>query len=92
MRLGGALLLGIGVTAAALLFGSRPLGVAGVGLLLAAGAAQIWAGLVRGHVSLAHLPQPTPATEGDRVRLEIVATRASRVPVGSAVVHGRLGR
>ncbi len=92
MRLGGAFLLGMGVTAAALLFGSRPLGVAGVGLLLAAGAAQIWAGLVRGHVSLAHLPQPTPATEGDRVRLEIVATRASRVPVGSAVVHGRLGR
>ena len=92
MRLGGALLLGIGVTSAALLFGSQPLGVAGVGLLLAAGAARIWAGLVRGHVAVAHVPQPLPAIEGDRIRLEIVATRASRVPVGSAVVRGRLGR
>ena len=92
MKLGGALVLGMGVTAAALLFGSRPLGVVGVGLLLAAGGSRIWAGLVRGHVSVTHVPRPTPATEGDRVRLEIVATRVSRVPVGAAVVRGRLGR
>ena len=42
-RLASALALGFGVTAAALAFGSRPLGVAGVGLLIAAGAAGIWA-------------------------------------------------
>ncbi|MGH3134383.1 MAG: DUF58 domain-containing protein [Gaiellaceae bacterium] len=92
MKLGGAFLLGVGVTVAALAFGSRPLGVVGVGLLLAAGAARIWAGLVRGPVVVAYEPGPEAATEGDRVRLGIAAERASRVPVGSAVVHGRLGR
>lgn len=91
-RLGGALLLGVGVTAAALAFGSRPLGVAGVGLLLAAGAARIWAGFVREAVSVAYLPAPAPATEGDRVRLRIEVRRSSRVPVGSIVAQGRLGR
>ena len=40
MRLGGALLLGACVTLAALMFGSRPLAVAGVGLLLAAAPAR----------------------------------------------------
>ena len=34
-RLGGALVLGLVVTVAALAFGSRPLGVVGVGLLFA---------------------------------------------------------
>ena len=48
MRLGGALLLGLMVTGAALAFGSRALGVAGVGLLLAALVTRIWAALVRG--------------------------------------------
>jgi uncharacterized protein (DUF58 family) len=90
--LGGAFLLGIGVTGAALAFGSRPLGVAGVGLLLAASAAKVWAWLVRGPVTVVHVPVPAPATEGDRVRLRIAATRTSRTPVGSAVAHVRLGR
>ena len=52
MSRGGALLLGAGVTVSALAFGSRPLGVAGVGLLLAAVAARIWAGLARAGVSV----------------------------------------
>jgi uncharacterized protein (DUF58 family) len=91
-RLGGAFVLGLGVTGAALAFGSRPLGVAGVGLLLAAGAARIWAGLARGPVSVVHLPEPALATEGDDVRLRIEAQRQSRIPVGSVVVTGRLGR
>jgi len=92
VRLGGAFLLGLGVTAAAVAFGSRALGVAGVGLLLAASAARIWAGLVSGPVVVAHAHLPARAVEGDRVRLRIGVRRASRVPVGSAVVRGSLGR
>ena len=92
MRLGGALLLGIGVTAASLAFGSRPLGVVGVGLLLAASAARLWAGLVRGGVSVSHGAVPSPAVEGERVRMRIAVRRASRIPIGSAVAHGVLGR
>lgn len=91
-RLGGALGLGLAVTAAALVFGSRPLGVAGIGLVVAAGVARVWAGLVRGPVAVTHSVEPAPACEGDRVRLRIEARRASRVPVGSFVAHGVLGR
>ena len=91
-RLGGALLLGMGVTVAALAFGSRPLGVVGIGLLLAAGAARVWADLVREGVSVAYVFDPAPAIEGDRVRLRVEARRASRIPVGSFVARGRLGR
>jgi uncharacterized protein (DUF58 family) len=92
MRLGGAFLLGVGVTAAALVFGSRPLGVVGVGLLLAAGTSRAWASLVRGPASVSHVPTPAPAVEGSVVRLRIEARRDSRVPVGSLVVRGTLGR
>lgn len=91
-RLGGALVLGFGVIAAALVFGSRPLGVAGLGLLVAAGGARLWAGLVQGPVAVVHRAEPAPATEGDRVRLRIETRRASRVPVASFVAHGVLGR
>ncbi|MBA3333603.1 MAG: DUF58 domain-containing protein [Actinobacteria bacterium] len=91
MKFGGALLLGACVTLAALMFGSRPLVVAGVGLLLAAGLARIWAGLVRGPVTVVHVADPAPATEGDRVRLTIDVQRASRMPVGSLVARGCLG-
>jgi uncharacterized protein (DUF58 family) len=92
VRLGGAFLLGLGVTGAAVAFGSRPLGVAGVGLLIAASAARIWAGLVRGTVSVSYGATPAPAAEGDRVRVRVDARRSSRVPVGSLVAHGRFGR
>lgn len=91
-RLGSALGLGLGITAAALAFGSRPLGVAGVGLLIAAGGAGIWASLVRGRVTVHYDVQPMPATEGDHILVRMEARRASRVPVGSVVVQGRLGR
>ena len=91
-RLGGALLLGLGVTVAALAFGSRPLGVAGLGLLLAAGAARAWAGSVREEVAVLQVADPAPAVEGARVRLEVEARRGSRMPVASATVRGSLGR
>lgn len=92
MRLGGVLLLGACVTAAALAFGSRPLGVAGMGLLIAAVAVRIWAGFVRGPVFVTFAADPAPATEGDRVRLKIDAQRASRMPVGSLVARGSFDR
>ncbi len=92
MKRGGVLALGVAVTVAALAFGSRPLGVVGVGLLVAAVAARTWAGLVRGPVSVTFAPQPSPATEGDRVRLRVEARRSSRVPAASIVVQGALGR
>jgi uncharacterized protein (DUF58 family) len=92
VKLGGALLLGLVVTGAAIVFGSRPLGVAGVGLLLAASVARIWAGLVRGDVSISLAAAPAPAVEGDRIRLRVQARRASRVPVGSIVFRGVFGR
>jgi uncharacterized protein (DUF58 family) len=91
-RLGWAALLGAGVTAAAVALGSRPLGVAGVGLLLAAVAARTWAGAVRGPVALRLSAEPQPASEGDRVRVEIEARRSSRVPVGGATFRSSLGR
>lgn len=91
-RLGGALVLGLGVTAAALAFGSRPLGVAGVGLLLAAGAARAWAGGVREAVVFHQVAEPAPAVEGNRVLLAVDVRRSSRTPVASAVVRGSLGR
>jgi uncharacterized protein (DUF58 family) len=91
-RLGGAFLLGLGVTAAALVFGSRSLGVAGVGLLLAAGAVRLWAGFVREPVLVRHVAEPAPATEGNRVFLAVEARRGSGMPVASALVRGSLGR
>ena len=91
-RLGGALVLGLVVTVAALAFGSRPLGVVGVGLLFAAGAARIWRGAVRERVAVAQVPDPSPAVEGARVRLAVEARRGSRVPVAAATLRGSLGR
>jgi uncharacterized protein (DUF58 family) len=91
-RLGGALVLGLGVVAAAVAFGSRPLGVAGLGLVLAAVAARAWSGLARGPVEVTHVPEPATAVEGGCVRLRIALRRRTRLPVGSVVAHGTLGR
>ncbi|MFO7572441.1 MAG: DUF58 domain-containing protein [Gaiellaceae bacterium] len=91
-RLGWSALLGASVTGAALALGSRPLTVAGLGLLLAVGLARAWAGAARGPVALALSVEPRPAVEGDRVRLRVELHRASRVPVGTVTVRGTLGR
>ncbi|HLF69190.1 MAG TPA: DUF58 domain-containing protein [Gaiellaceae bacterium] len=80
------------MTIAAVAFGSRPLGVAGIGLLLAAAAARAWAGLAQGPARVTHESRPAPVSEGERVRLVVTADRASRIPVGSATVRGSLGR
>ena len=90
-RWGGAFVLGVGVTVAAMMFGSRPLGVAGVGLLLAAGLTRVWAGLARTPVTVVRVVEPAPAVEGDHVRIAIEARRSSRIPA-AMVVHETVGR
>lgn len=89
---GGVLLLGAAVLLGAVAFGSRTLGVAGIGFLLAGALARGWAVLVRSRAATVVRADPSPATEGDDVRLEIETERASRVPVGSIRFHARLGR
>jgi len=91
-RLGWSALLGACVTGAALALGSRPLTVAGVGILMAALIARIWAGAAAGPVTLAFSIEPQLATEGDRVGLAVEMHRASRAPVGSITLRGTLGR
>jgi uncharacterized protein (DUF58 family) len=90
MRRGGALVLGGVVLGAAVVFASRPLGVAGLGLLLAALVARVWVSLAGGPVDVRTTVSPDPATEGDEVTVRIDAARGSRLPVGSAVVVGTL--
>lgn len=90
-RLGWSTLLGACVTGAALALGSRPLIVAGIGLLLAAAVARVWAGAARGPVSLELAVDPEGPREGDRVRLRLTARRVSRVPVGSVTFQATLG-
>lgn len=93
MRLGGgALLLGGIALAAAAAFGSRALGVAGIGLVLAGVLGRTWVVLARSRTWAVVRVHPTPATEGDAVRLEVEVHRESRVPVGSGVLRVRIGR
>jgi len=86
----GALALGGGVLAAAIVFASRPLGVAGLGLLLAALLARAFVRGASGPVDVRTTVVPNPATEGDSVTLRIDARRRSRFAFGSAVVVGAL--
>jgi uncharacterized protein (DUF58 family) len=87
-----ALVLGGAVLGAAIAFGSRPLGVAGIGLVLAATAARAWAQFLRAPVRIIQAAEPSPATEGEEVTLRTVVDRSSGGLVGSAHVRGRLGR
>jgi uncharacterized protein (DUF58 family) len=89
--------LGLGVVAlgAAVFSGSRPLGVVGVGFLLAWSATWFWTWLAEHPVTLSVRLTPEAATEGDRVLLVAELTRPSRVLFGSISVEltvGRLGR
>ncbi len=91
-RGGGALLLGIVALVGAAAFGSRALGVVGVGLLLAGGLGRAWAVFARSRVRASAEAHPASATEGDEVRLALEVRRESRVPTGAAVVQAQLGR
>ena len=89
--------LGLGAIAlgAAVVSGSRPLGVVGVGFLLAWGLTWLWTWLAERPVTLSLAVRPENAREGDRVTLDVEVHRTSRVPLGSVSIDlalGRLGR
>jgi len=89
--------LGLGAVAlgAAIASGSRPLGVVGIGFLLAWGATWLWTWLAERPVVLSLEALPEHATEGERVTLAAELTRTSRILLGSSSVElevGRLGR
>jgi uncharacterized protein (DUF58 family) len=91
----GGLWLGAVALAAAVASGSRPLGVVGVGFLLAWGLTWLWAWLAERPVVVWLEASSGQAVEGDRVSLSASVTRPSRIPLGSLaldVTMGRLGR
>jgi uncharacterized protein (DUF58 family) len=90
----GGLALGAVALVAALATGSRVLGVVGVGFLIAGALTWIWAWIADSPVLVTTTITPTPAVEGDRVRLAIEVQRSAGTPVGSLTVRmsaGRLG-
>ena len=91
----GGLGLGAVALAAAVASGSRPLGVVGVGFLLAWGITWLWAWLAERPVAVSLEAIPEQAVEGDRVSVNATVVRPSRIPLGSLaldVTVGRLGR
>jgi uncharacterized protein (DUF58 family) len=86
--------LGLGAIAlvAAIASGSRPLGVVGVGFLLAWGLTWLWTWLAERPVVLSLDVRPGEAREGDRVRLGVKVRRTSRVLLGSVSVELTVGR
>ena len=86
--------LGLGVVAlgAAIASGSRPLGIVGVGFLLAWGATWLWTWLAEQPVSLSIDVRPDTATEGDRVVLDVEVARPTRILLGSIEARATLGR
>jgi uncharacterized protein (DUF58 family) len=92
MKQGSALVLGGIVLFAAIVVASRPLGVVGIGLIVAALISRAWVGIVRGPMDVVSTVEPEPATEGEEVRLRFEARRSSRTPVGAVVLSGTLGR
>jgi uncharacterized protein (DUF58 family) len=91
-RGGGALLLGVVALVGAAAFGSRALAVVGIGLLLAGGLGRMWAALARSRAHASAVAEPTPATEGDEIRLALEIRRESRIPIGAAFADAKLGR
>jgi uncharacterized protein (DUF58 family) len=91
-RGGGALVLAVVALVGAAAFGSRALAVVGVGLLLAGGLGRAWAALTRSRARAFMRADPTPAIEGDDVRLALEIRRDSRIPIGGAFAQAKLGR
>ncbi len=92
---GGGLGLGAVALAAAFASGSRPLGVVGVGFLLAWGITWFWSWLAERPLAVSLEAVPEHAVEGDRVSVDAVVRRPSRIPLGSLALEltvGRLGR
>jgi uncharacterized protein (DUF58 family) len=90
----GGLGLGAIALAAAFTSGSKPLGVVGVGFLLAWGITWFWSWLAERPLALSLDASPEHAVEGDRVSLTAVVRRSSGIPLGSLALEltaGRLG-
>ena len=92
MRRGGALVLGGVVLGVAIVFASRPLGVVGLGLLVAGLVSRAWSALAAGPVDVQARVEPDPATEGDEVVLSFAARRRFGIAGGTAVVAGTFDR
>jgi uncharacterized protein (DUF58 family) len=88
----GGVALGAIALVAAIASGSRALGVVGVGFLLAGGVTWLWAWLVDSPVHVVHKIDPSPAVEGDAVRVALGVRRRSRVPLGSVSVRLTVGK
>ena len=88
----GGIALGTIALVAAIASGSRALGVVGVGFLLAGVVTWLWAWLVDSPVHVVHEVDPSPAVEGDAVRVALGVRRRSRVPLGSMTVRLTVGR
>jgi uncharacterized protein (DUF58 family) len=86
------LALGLAALVASWAFGSRPLAPIGVGLVLAAVAARLWARAVAGRVMLERRLGSDLSLEGDDVTISYRLARASRIPVGTAFVRETVGR
>ena len=86
------LALGVAALVASFTFGSRPLAPVGVGLVLAALAARLWARSARGSVELERRRARSLDLEGDDVMLAYHVRRRSRLPAGAALVRETVGR
>jgi hypothetical protein len=76
----GGLGLGAFALAAAVASGSRPLGVVGVGFLLAWGVTWLWTWLAERPVAVTLEASPGQAVEGDHVTVSAAVARQSRIP------------
>jgi uncharacterized protein (DUF58 family) len=88
----GGFALGAVALAAAVASGSRPLGVVGLGFLLASGVTWLWTWLAESPATVAYTISPAPATEGDRVRIRVDLRRTSKLLLGSMSLNATIGR
>jgi uncharacterized protein (DUF58 family) len=88
----GGLALAAVALAAAVSSGSRPLGVVGLGFLLASCLTWLWTWIAESPASVTHTVHPAPAIEGDRVRVAVEVRRSSRLLLGSIGLRTTIGR
>jgi uncharacterized protein (DUF58 family) len=86
-----AALLGLAAVLVAWAFGSVPLAVIGLGLLLAALAARLWARRARDGAELERRILPGERIEGGDLEVEVCVRHARLLPGTSIDVHQRLG-
>ena len=90
-RSGRAIVLGLTAFLAAWLFGSVPVAVVAVGLVLAGLTARAWARLAARGVTASRALAGATHVEGDDVCLEVEVRRRRLLPVGAVTVRQPLG-